>query len=107
MNLLHKENIWIGLAEIYSLNKKSQQVLGGSTKGFVNAVALARNRYDFRKRIKSELAQMNLGLKRLEEAELFNLRRKKFEVSDDLKSLAEHIDEINPIGFGSFYVFEK
>jgi hypothetical protein len=107
MSILHKKNIWIGLAEIYSLNKKGQQILGGSTKGFVNAVAIARNRYDFRKRIKSGLVEMNIGLKRLEEAELFNLRIKKFEVSGDLKNLAKQIDKTNPVGFGTFFVFEK
>jgi hypothetical protein len=107
MDLLSKENIWIGLAEIYSLNKKGQQILGDYTKGFVNAVSLARNRYDFRIRVKCELAKMNLGLKRLEDAELYKLRIKKFEIDDDLKSIAMSLDENSPIGFGTFYVFEK
>jgi len=92
MNLLRKENVWIGLAEIYSLNKKGQQILGGSTKGFVNVVSLAKNRYDFRKRVERELEKMNLGL--------------KFEVDDGLTSIATSLDENSPIKFGTFYVFE-
>jgi hypothetical protein len=98
MSPINRKNIWIGLAEICSLNKRGQQNLDGFTKGFVNVIALAINRYNFRNLIKSQLQKMGLTLKRLEEAELFNLR---------LKKLAESINENNPIGFGDFYVFEK
>ena len=107
MKILNKKNIWIGLAEVCISSKKGKNNLNGFTKGFVNVLAFARNRYDFRKKVKFELKNMDLSLKRLEDAELYRLRVKKFHVDEKLKEIASNINEDNSVQFGDFYVFKE
>ena len=106
MNTSDFDRIWIGLAEVYSLNKSGEELLDGFKNGFANILGYADTQQDFEINVFQELRKIDLGLKIIEEVELYLERIENFEVDEELHKIATSINKENQIGFGTFYVYE-
>ena len=94
---------WIGLAKVSALNN---DILEGASGAYVNALAFANNKLDFRKKVKNKLAQLGLELKRLEDAEPFKDRVSKDRVSKEISRMSKRLSSHkNIIAFSKFHTY--
>ncbi|HLY72045.1 MAG TPA: hypothetical protein VKR53_20065 [Puia sp.] len=98
------EEIWIGLAKVQST--KEMGVLENAKNAYVNVLGLARNKIEFRKKVKDELLKLELTLNRLEEIQIFKDRIKEYSVDKSIHNLAKKINNKNKkILFSTFHTF--
>ena len=100
---LDKE-LWIGGARV--IQKKRNGTLGDADGAYVNVIALAAGRLDFRSQIKKALEELNLTLGRLTDAELLAERLKKHTMHRDLHVLAKEVKRTGSIRFDVFQAFD-
>lgn len=105
MNNQHeKKDLWVGTAKVRQNNRNG--VLGDADQAYTNVIALAKNRTDFRLQVKRAVAQLDLQLTRLEEAELWHIHLKRFVPHKDLLALAEEVKKDGQIAFDVFQAFD-
>jgi hypothetical protein len=96
-------NYWMGLAKIKARN---YEILGAQN-AYVNVIAIANSRSNFRKKVKQALSKMNLELKRLEEAENISERTKRSFVD---KKILQLVDDLNrtkkEVKFSVFHTYD-
>ena len=95
--------VWIGLAKVSS----KTDILGKAKGTYVNVVSLGKNRTGFLNRIKDQLERMKIHLIRLENAETFYSRKRKFRLTAELNMLArDTIKRNNQICVSTFLTFD-
>jgi hypothetical protein len=100
---LLQEELWIGLAKI---DQSSSDGLLGDVKGtYTNAIAIADSRANFRSKVKQALADLDLQLVRLEDAETLKTRLSRSSVDPELERVAEATRISRQVGFGTFHAF--
>jgi hypothetical protein len=96
--------IWIGLAKVRSQNK---DLLQGAKNAYVQVIGRSDNKKIFRDKVADALDKMNMELIRMEEAEPFNERIKKFKIDSSLFKIANDIsDNKSEISFGTFHAYD-
>ncbi len=107
MNINNKYclEIWIGLAKVQT--EKKQIEFKNAKNAYVNVLGLAKNKIDFKKRIKKELSILDFKLIRLEEPEIFSNRIVHHKIDKSLYRLAkELIDGDSKIRFSIFHTYD-
>ncbi len=94
---------WIGLAKVIVLNESD--IFDGDKAAYSNALAFAKNKIEFRKQVKNKLYSMDLKLVRLQEAEAYTVRLKKYKVSSEITKIASRLSEYNKIEFSTFHTY--
>ena len=104
MNIPNKK-IYIGLIEVFA--GEGNSLLETGIIAFVNILAIAENEEEYNFKVKEAINYYGLTLKKIEDVEILEERKKHFEVSDELLNLAENLnDEIN-LRFGTFHTFTE
>jgi hypothetical protein len=80
--------------------------LGNADGAYVNVIALAAGRWDFRLQIKKALEELNLSLVKLADAELLADRLKKHPMHKQLHVLAKEVNRTGSIRFDVFQTFD-
>lgn len=99
-----KKQIWIGRAKVRQ--SRGSGPLGNADGAYVNAIALSSSVTDFRTQVKKALADIDLHLERLEDAELFTDRLSHFDVDKSLRDLAKQVFGTGELAFGTFHAFD-
>jgi hypothetical protein len=105
MTSLENKELWIGLARVKQLNRAG--ALGDADQAYVNVIALARSRTDFRSQIKQALTELDLVLIRLEDPEPLAFRRSKHSIHQELRDLAKQVSRTASLRFGTFHSFDE
>src|SRR6185503_4106577 len=95
-----EKELWIGLAHVRQPNRNG--VLGDADRAYVNVIALAANKRNFRTQIKKALDELGLDLIKVEDAETMVMRLSKHSVHKELHSLAEEVKRNGSIRFDVF-----
>ena len=98
------KQLWIGGARV--MQPKRNGALGDADGAYVNVIALAAGKSDFRSQIKKALGELNLTLVRLADAELLAERLKKHTIHKDLHALAKEVRRTGSIRFDVFHTFD-
>ena len=97
--------VWIGLAKVQAEKKGS--VLNNANNAYVNVICLAKNKIEFRKKVRQGLSDMNLRLNRLEKPETFSRRIAAYKVDKSLYRLVKELLEGNArIKFSTFHTYD-
>ena len=105
MNRANSEKaLWIGGARV--VQPKRHGTLGDADGAYVNVIALAAGRSDFRLQIKNALEELNLTLVRLADAELLAERLEKHTMHKELHVLAKEVNRTGSIRFDVFHTFD-
>lgn len=99
-----REELWIGLAKVEQSSRNG--VLGDTEGAYTNAIAIADGRASFRSKVKEALADLDLRLIRLEDAETLKARLSKYSVDPELRKIAKAASNTGRVGFGTFHAFE-
>jgi len=102
MNTRNKK-IFIGLIEVFA--GEGNSLLDRGTIAFVNVLAIAENEEEFNFKVKEAISYYGLTLKKIEDVELLEERKKYFEVSDELLDLADNLNDKVNLRFGTFHTF--
>lgn len=98
------KDLWIGGARVRQ--PKRNGALGDADEAYVNVIALAAGRADFRSQIKKALEELNLTLVRLADAELLAERLEKHTIHKGLHALAKEARRTGSIRFHVFHTFD-
>lgn len=110
MNILSEANrelpkeVWIGLVGV--VPRPGNDLLGNAKQGFVNILALARTKSEYRSEVGRILDELGLDVSEIEDSEPLSDRLSKWTVDPDILALAE---EVNSTGFarlGTFHVYD-
>jgi hypothetical protein len=105
LNKTHSnKELWIGGARV--MQPKRNGILGDADGAYVNVIALASGKSDFRSQVKRSLEELGLILKRLKDAELLAERLKKHTLHKGLHVLAEEVRCTGSIRFDVFCTFD-
>lgn len=96
--------MWIGLAKVEQPGRNG--VLGDAEGAYTNAIAIADGRVSFRNKVKEALAELDLRLIRLEDAETLKTRLSKYSVDPELTKVAKAASNTGQVSFGTFHAFE-
>ncbi len=99
-----REELWIGLAKVEQ--SSGNGVLGDTEGAYTNAIAIADGRASFRSKVKDALADLDLRLIGLEDAETLNARLSKYSLDAELRKVAKAAKDTGQVGFGTFHEFE-
>lgn len=99
-----KAELWIGLAKVEQ--SSSNGVLGDAERAYTNAIAIADSRPDFRAKVREALAELGLGLMRLEDAETLRARSSKYSIDRELTKVAKEAMKTRQVRFGTFHTFD-
>ena len=97
--------MWIGLIRVRQ--NKRNGVLGDADQAYSNAVGLAKDKGEFRSKIKSVLESVELQLLRLENAEPLNQRLSKYPVHKDIIKAAKEAKKNGQVAFSEFAAFDE
>jgi hypothetical protein len=100
-----KNELWIGLAKVEQ--SSGNDVLGDADGAYTNAIAVADSRIGFRAKVKEALAELELRLVRLENAETLKDRLSKHSIDPELSDVAEEVIKTRRVGFGTFHAFTE
>ncbi len=110
MSILNKvepnggSEVWIGLATVRP--KGDESILGHGVVGaVVNVLAIADCEATFARQVKEAAEAMGLELVELEECEVLEKRREKFEVDEALIEKAGEVNSTRDLRFGSFHTY--
>ena len=95
--------LWIGLAKVAQSGGKG--VLGDAVGAYTNAIAIADGKTEFRRQVKAALAELDLRLIRLEDAETLKSRTSKHSLDPQLIKVAKSARKSGVVGFGTFHAF--
>ncbi len=98
------KDVWIGGARV--AQSKRGGVLGAADGAYVNVIALAAGKTDFRQQVKEALMELDLTLIRLADAELLTERLRKHTIYEDLHVLAAEVKRTGVIRFDVFHAFD-
>jgi len=96
---------WIGLVKV--IVQKESKIFDGDNAAYTNAIGLAKTKTEFRNRVKTKLSSMDLKLLRLEDAEPFTERLKKFKVDNTIANIAKRLSPNNAIEFSTFHTYSE
>jgi hypothetical protein len=102
--LSKRKELWIGLAHVRQFDRGG--ILGDADQAYVNVIAIALNKSDFRTQLKKALDEIDLGLIKLEDAETMEVRLSKNSIHEDLHKLAEEAERTGVIRFDIFQTFD-
>ena len=88
------------------MQPKRDGTLGDADGAYVNVIALACGKSDFRSQIKKALKELNLSLKRLTDAESLAERLTKHTIHEDLHLIAEDVRRTGSVRFDVFHTFD-
>lgn len=95
--------LWIGLAKVKQSSRNG--VLGDTEGAYTNAIAIADGRENFRSKVKEALADLDLLLIRLEDAETLKGRLSKYSIDPELRKVAKAASNTGRVGFSTFHAF--
>lgn len=99
-------SVWIGLVKTSQSDRNGP--LGEADQAYVNVVGLAEDKHSFRSLAKAALADLDLKLLRLENAEILEERMAHgWVVHKRILRLAENLTETVPVAFDVFATFDK
>ena len=96
--------LWIGVARV--VQAKRNGTLGDADGAYVNVIALAAGKSDFRSQIKKALEELELTLVKLTGAELLAERLKQHTIHKDLHVLAKEVKRTGSLRFDVFATFD-
>ena len=96
--------LWIGLAEVEQFQPGGP--LGNAIGAFTNAIGVAVSRANFRQQVKEALAELDLRLKRLENAETLKARTARCSIHPELEQVAREVSNSRNVGFGTFHSYD-
>jgi hypothetical protein len=99
------KDLWIGGARVAQWKRGG--VLGAADGAYVNVIALAAGRPDFRRQVKEALMELDLTLIRLADAELLTERLRKHTIHKNLHVLAADVKRTGAIRFDIFHAFDN
>ncbi|SRR6266568_4488245 len=99
-----KEQLWIGTAHVEQSHRDG--VLGDADEAFVNVIALATDKADFRRQVKRGVESLELALRQLNDAEPLEHRLSKHSIVEDLSKLARRVQRTGKIAFDVFCTFD-
>ena len=102
--ILKKPQLWIGYAHVRQTDRNS--LLGDDDEAFVNVIALAVNKSDFRRQVKKAVECLDLSLYQLKQAETLQLRLSKHSIHKDLSRLAKRAERSGEPEFDVFATFK-
>jgi hypothetical protein len=104
MNIRTDHNeIWIALAKVKSVSSDNE--IGISGYAYVTVVGLAKSKLGFRRGVAGELSRLNFKLLRLEDAEKFDDRVKKFKVDRIIHEIAGGLSGDERVKFSTFHTY--
>ena len=101
---LKKKQLWIGYAHVKEPDR--HVMLGDDDEAFVNVIALAVNKSDFRGQVKKAVESLDLVLLQLKKAETLELRLSKHSIHKDLSKLAKRVERSGDPAFDVFATFK-
>jgi hypothetical protein len=96
--------LWIGAARV--VQEIRNGTLGDADGAYVNVIALAAGKSDFRSQIKKALEELGLTLVKLTGAELLGERLKRHTIHRDLHVLAKEVKRTGSLKFDVFATFD-
>jgi len=96
------ETVWIALVHLKPKSGKSA-LPSGAKGAYTNALALAKDLAGFEEKIRKHAQDYGLELVDIEDAEPFEQRVRSYEVSVELKELADSIQNSPQVCFDAFY----
>lgn len=102
--VIARKELWIGLAKVQQQGRNG--VLGDADGAYTNAIAFANGRASFRTKVIKALAELNLSLIRLEDAETLRERLSKYAIDPELRSVTKAARVTERVCFGTFHAFE-
>lgn len=95
---------WIGLAKVVPLNNET---LGDARGAYVNAMAFANSKVEFRRKVKVGLAKIGVELKRLENPEPLKDRTRKFRVDKHILKISKRLSsKTSEVEFSTFHTYD-
>ena len=88
------------------MQTKRPGTLGDADGAYVNVIALAAGRSDFRMQVKKALEELNLTLVRLASSELLAERLKRHTMHKDLHVLSREVKRTGMLRFDVFATFD-
>ena len=100
-----KKNIWIGLVHVKP--NPENLFLKGAKGAFVPALSLSINIKDFIKNVINYIEPMGFKIIKIEDIELFNVRKSKYKIHPSVLKLSKRISKDNPIELDTFQAYKK
>ena len=100
----YQVEVWIGLAKVKSIYPES---IIDANSAYVNVLALARSRSDFRRKVNIAVANKELLLMRMEDIEPLISRIENFKVPKVILDLAKQlVDFPSMAAFAKFHTYD-
>ena len=103
MSINENKTVWIGLVNLVPNEGNSE--LGDAKGAYVNILAYVENKEHYINLVKFAVYEHNYTVSDIEDIDTFEHRVNNFEVSDDLKELAQKVLETKKTHFGEFFVY--
>ena len=81
--------------------------LGEAKGAYVNVVASAVDRSEFEQKVRLAVAELELDVIEMDEAEVLPLILSKAHVSEEIRTMAKTVRKLDSVAFGTFYVFDE
>lgn len=104
VELLMPVKVWIGLANVKA--RVGNEALEGNSRAFVNALAVAEDPADYRKKVTGALIKMGFDVLEIDEDEPLANRLRKYVVDPQLRELAAEAERSGEVTFGNFHSYE-
>ena len=85
---------------------RDNNVLPGCAEAFTNAISLAQNKKEFFNKVSIELEKYGFDLSSMEEIELFDLRKNRCQLDQELLEIAEEASMKGTVEFTTFHGYE-
>jgi hypothetical protein len=93
--------VWIGLVEVTS--RPGLNLLDGGKGAFVNTLALAASRKEYRAEVTHFLEEIGFNVLKIRDIESFNERQRKYHVDDSLLRLAKEVQRTGSARYDTFF----
>ena len=97
-------SLWIGLVNI--VPKEGNLDLGDAKGAFTNFIAFANSRDDFLISAQTEFEKRNYVIVDVEDIEPLSVRINKYQLREDLLTLARYVEETGNPGIDRLHIYE-
>jgi hypothetical protein len=104
MNTSDKPQAWIGLVDVHT---DDEELLGGNTDAYAQAVAIAANEAEFKSLVKQTAEELGFEVLEIEETETLERRLEGARISPLLEDLRKTALTSGRAVFGTFHSFPE